>query len=179
MLHKTLFTPCHPSKENSSPLPEAGIRTGSKARARPQEGGKREFSFSIHTTPHVSSGFPKKDGKGVPAYRTGHSKDSSSQRPHPHLFTECTDCSQAVGRQSVNQLSTESPLHDQHQMKHWGGGQANNTTKVKSLLNFRLSFRRAERLSKLKQQEQHKSAKGHVPGKSARLGKGNFTTALI
>lgn len=173
------FTPCQQSKGNSSPLPEAGIRTGSKARAQPQEGGKREFSFSIHATPHVSSGFAKKDGKGVPAYRTGHSKDSTSQRPHTHLFMECTDCSQVVGRQSVNQLSTESTLHDQHQMKHGGGGQANNTTKVKSLLNSCLSFRREERLSKLKQQKQHKSAKGHVPGKSERLGKGNFTIALI
>lgn len=73
MLHKMLITLCQQSKENSSPLPEAGIRTGSKAG---EERGEREFlSFSIHATPHVL-GFGKKDGKGVPAYMTGHSKDS-------------------------------------------------------------------------------------------------------
>lgn len=51
---------------SSSP---AGIRTGSKAGAPPQEGGKRGFlSSSVHP-PHLL-GFGKQDEKGVPAYST-------------------------------------------------------------------------------------------------------------
>lgn len=91
------------------------MRTGSKAGALPQEGGERKlFSVSMHATPHVSR-FGKKDGKGIPADRTGHSTLSTT--PHPH-FIECTDCSKAVGSPCVNRLSTESLLHGQYEMKH-------------------------------------------------------------
>lgn len=58
------------------------MRTGSKAGALPQEGGQRElFSVSMHAT-HVSR-FGKKDGKGIPANRIGHSTDS--QQLHTHV----------------------------------------------------------------------------------------------
>lgn len=151
-----LITPSNRAKRTALLFPRLASGQEAKPGAPRQEGGKKEFSSSVHT-PHTSWGLEKRMERV--SLHTGLCP-AQTQR-HAHLSTEHAAGCKVAGRQFVRQLSAESQLHAWHQMGT-REPQANKTTNIKNLPNSSVSFRRVD---KVKQQKQCKSAKGHVQAK--------------